>query len=94
MSELTKRGVNRTQEAIVADIDERIQKHEKQLTEAQEKANKTIAYHKACVESLRVKRDDVLNRKDRSSPAAELLKKVKASGKTFDEIIAMIDSLA
>lgn len=92
---ISKRGIKRTKEAIVADYDERISKHETQIAELEEKTNKSIAYHKACIETLKVKRETTLNSKKRSAPpAAELLKKIKDSGKSIEEIIAMLDANA
>ena len=88
-----KRGINRTKEAVLADYNQRISRHEAQIAEAEEKHAKVIAYHRNCIETLKQKRDASANKQTRISPSAELLKKIKESGKTMEEVIELITKM-
>lgn len=90
---IRKRRINRPPEEIAADINERIMKHEKQIKDVQEKLTKTIAYHKACIETLTVKREAALNPKKRSSNITALMAKMKEKGLTIDDILQKIDDI-
>lgn len=89
---IRKRGVKRSKEAILADYDARIAKHEELITAAEEKHKKTVAYHMACIEALKSKREATENTKRRTPAAAELLKKIKESGKTIEDVLAMLEA--
>jgi seryl-tRNA synthetase len=90
---VSKRGANRPKEAIVSDLDERIQKHEVQIQQAEEKCNSTVAYHRACIATLKDKREAKFNPKERKQWTSELKKKLDEKGMTMDDLLTKIDQM-